>query len=169
MLLVLISGRGDTVLIAETMVNDVVLFVFSLFDTGALLFLTVYVVITLSDLECDYLNAQQCCSKLNGWVLPEVIAQAVLTVLLFFVNFHWILFALNVPMVVWQVYKYLTVPDCNFGVYDPTEIHNRGNLKRHLRDSMIRLAFYLIFFFIYLYCMIIALLTSNPDTRRETY
>ncbi|KAL3231577.1 hypothetical protein MRX96_023289 [Rhipicephalus microplus] len=120
------------------MVNDVALFVFSLFDTGALLFLTVYVVITLSDLECDYLNAQQCCSKLNGWVLPEV-------------------------------YKYLSVPDCNFGVYDPTEIHNRGNLKRHLRDSMIRLAFYLIFFFIYLYCMIIALLTSNPDTRRETY
>ncbi|KAH7971772.1 hypothetical protein HPB52_002756 [Rhipicephalus sanguineus] len=110
------------------MVNDVVLFVFSLFDTGALLFLTVYV-----------------------WVLPEVIAQAVLTVLLFFVNFHWILFGLNVPMVVWQVYKYLSVPDCNFGVYDPTEIHNRGNLKRHLRDSMIRLAFYLIFFFIYLY------------------
>lgn len=151
------------------MVNDVALFVFSLFDTGALLFLTVYVVITLSDLECDYLNAQQCCSKLNGWVVPEVIAQAILTVLLFFVNFHWILFGLNVPMVVWQVYKYLSVPDCNFGVYDPTEIHNRGNLKRHLRDSMIRLAFYLLFFFIYLYCMIIALLTSNPDPRRETF
>lgn len=85
--------------------GDVALFVFTLFDTGALLFLTVYVVITLSDLECDYLNAQQCCSKLNIWVLPEVIAQVAMTVALFLVNFHWILFAINVPMVCWQVYK----------------------------------------------------------------
>lgn len=62
-------------------------FVFSLLDTGSLLFLSVYIVsgalfalilfmlmlfavhplqiITLSDLECDYLNASQCCGKLN--------------------------------------------------------------------------------------------------------
>lgn len=143
--------------------GDVALFVFSLFDTGALLFLTVYVVITLSDLECDYLNAQQCCSKLNTWIVPEMIAQAALTVSLCLVNFHWLLFLVNVPMVCWQVYKYVTVPGCNFGVFDPTEIHNRGNLKRHMRDSMVRLAFYLIFFFIYLYCMIIALLTKTPS------
>ncbi|GIY68884.1 protein cornichon homolog 4 [Caerostris extrusa] len=65
-------------------------------------------------------------------------------------------------MTCWQVYKKLTVPSGNFGVYDPTEIHNRGNLKQHMRDSMIRLAFYLIFFFVYLYGMIISLLTKTP-------
>ncbi|CAL1291633.1 unnamed protein product [Larinioides sclopetarius] len=145
------------------MIGDVTLFVFSLFDIGALLFLTVFVVITLSDLECDYLNAQQCCSKLNKWIIPEMVAQGVVTLLLL-IEWHWILFLINLPMTCWQVYKYLTVPSGNFGVYDPTEIHNRGNLKQHMRDSMIRLAFYLIFFFVYLYCMIISLLMKSPDS-----
>lgn len=39
----------------------------------------------------------------------------------------------------------------NTGVYDPTEIHNRGQLKRHMRDCMIYLGFYLVIFFVYLY------------------
>ncbi|XP_015912188.1 protein cornichon homolog 4 [Parasteatoda tepidariorum] len=144
------------------MIGDVTLFVFSLIDIGALLFLTVYVVITLSDLECDYLNAQQCCSKLNRWVLAEIIAQALVTLFLL-IEWHWILFLINLPMTCWQVYKKVTVPSGNFGIYDPTEIHNRGNLKQHMRDSMIRLAFYLIFFFVYLYCMIISLLMKSPE------
>lgn len=143
--------------------GDVALFVFSLFDVGSLLFLSVYVVITLSDLECDYLNAQQCCSKLNDWIVPEILAHGLLTVLLI-VHWHWILFLINLPMICWQVYKYMTVPSGNLGIYDPTEIHNRGNLKKHMRDSMIRLAFYLLFFFVYLYCMIIALLTKDPSS-----
>ncbi|GFS47620.1 protein cornichon homolog 4 [Nephila pilipes] len=145
------------------MIGDVTLFVFSLFDIGALLFLTVFVVITLSDLECDYLNAQQCCSKLNRWVLPEMIAQGLVTILLL-IESHWILFLINLPMTCWQVYKKFTVPSGNFGIYDPTEIHNRGNLKQHMRDSMIRLAFYLLFFFVYLYCMIISLLMKSTDS-----
>ncbi|GFR31916.1 protein cornichon homolog 4 [Trichonephila clavipes] len=145
------------------MIGDVTLFVFSLFDIGALLFLTVFVVITLSDLECDYLNAQQCCSKLNRWIVPEMIAQGLVTVLLL-IESHWVLFFINLPMTCWQVYKKFTVPSGNFGIYDPTEIHNRGNLKQHMRDSMIRLAFYLLFFFVYLYCMIISLLMKSTDS-----
>ncbi|XP_022667126.1 protein cornichon homolog 4-like isoform X1 [Varroa jacobsoni] len=147
------------------MIGDVGLFVFSLFDTGALLFLTVYVVITLSDLECDYLNAQECCTKLNKWVLVELTAQAFLTIFLLLINGHWILFLANAPLTGWLLYRVLKVPGGNVGVYDPTEIHNRGGLKLHMRDSMIRLAFYLIMFFIYLYCMIIGLLTrTSPRT-----
>ncbi|XP_076360528.1 cornichon-like protein [Tachypleus tridentatus] len=140
--------------------GDALLFVGALFDSAALLFLTVYVVVTLSDLECDYLNAQQCCTKLNMWVIPELIGNGVLTFFLL-VTFHWFLFLLNIPMTIWQAYKVIHVPSGNFGIYDPTEIHNRGNLKKHTRDSLIRLAFYLIFFFIYLYCMIISLLTKS--------
>ncbi|KAG1649702.1 Protein cornichon 4 [Nymphon striatum] len=47
--------------------------------------------------------------------------------------------------------KILTIPMGNIGMYDPTEIHNRGKLKKHLQESMIRLGYYLLFFFIYLY------------------
>lgn len=70
-------------------------------------------------------------------------------------------------MTLWLVYEYSGVPSGNMGVYDPTEIHNRGQLKRHTRDCMIYLGYYLIFFFIYLYCMIIALLKGDPINRNE--
>ena len=36
-----------------------------LFFTGCLIFILIYFLITLSDLECDYLNATECCGKLN--------------------------------------------------------------------------------------------------------
>ncbi|CAG2166093.1 unnamed protein product [Oppiella nova] len=139
---------------------DSSLFVFALFDTSALLFLTVYIVITLSDLECDYLNAQQCCNKLNKWVIPELISYAILVILLLFTN-HWFIFLLNGPMLAWIGHKYYSIPKGNIGFYDATEVHNRGNLKHLMKFSMIRLAFHLIHFFIYLYCMIIALLTNQ--------
>lgn len=48
--------------------SEPVVFALALADNGLLLFLLVYHVITLSDLECDYLNALECCSKLNRWV-----------------------------------------------------------------------------------------------------
>ncbi|PSN44093.1 hypothetical protein C0J52_07658 [Blattella germanica] len=63
--------------------------------------------------------------------------------------------------------EYFTVPTGNTGVFDPTEIHNRGQLKKHMRDCMIYLGYYLIFFFIYLYCLIISLLQGDPLQRNE--
>ncbi|UYV82992.1 hypothetical protein LAZ67_22001648 [Cordylochernes scorpioides] len=107
-------------------------------------------VITLSDLECDYLNAKQCCKKLNWCVLPEIVAHSLLTLLILLCS-KWVLLLFLLPMTLYQIYCYRQVPKGNIGTYDPTEIHNRRTLKRHMRESMIRLAFYLIFFFIFLY------------------
>ncbi|XP_001604514.1 protein cornichon homolog 4 [Nasonia vitripennis] len=142
------------------------LFAFALLDTGALLFLLVYFVITLSDLECDYLNAQQCCSRLNAWVIPKMLAHTILLILLL-INAQWILSLVNAPMTMWLLYEIFTTPRGNMGVYDPTEIHNRGQLKRHMRDCMIYLGYYLVFFFIYLYCLIVSLLKGDPINRHE--
>ncbi|CAM1308835.1 CNIH4 (predicted) [Pycnogonum litorale] len=139
---------------------DTPLFLFSLFDNGFLLFLTVYVIITLSDLECDYLNAQSCCSKLNKWVIPELVSLCAITVFLLFSG-HWILFLLNLPLSLLISYRVITIPVGNFGIYDPTEIHNRGNLKQHLKEAMVRLGYYLVLFFVYLYCLILSLLTKS--------
>lgn len=43
------------------------------------------------------------------------------------------------------------VPSGNMGVFDPTEIHNRGQLKSHMKEAMIKLGFHLLCFFMYLY------------------
>lgn len=49
------------------------------------------------------------------------------------------------------MYRLSRVPKGNVGVYDPTEIHNRGQLKIHMRDVLISVAFYLVAFFVYMY------------------
>lgn len=104
----------------------------------------------MSDVECDYLNAQQCCSKLNFWVIPKLVAHAFIMIAILVTGHYW-LFLLNVPMLVWSGYELYSLPSGNMGIYDPTEIHNRGMIKKHLRDCMIYLGFFLILFFIYLY------------------
>uniref|UniRef100_A0A023F443 Putative er vesicle integral membrane protein involved in establishing cell polarity n=1 Tax=Triatoma infestans TaxID=30076 RepID=A0A023F443_TRIIF len=147
--------------------SEALLFSFSLIDTGAVIFLLVYFVITLSDLECDYLNEQQCCNKLNGWTLIKLLAHAILIPLFLFYEYWW-LAVINAPGVAWMAYEYLSVPSGNTGVYDPTEIYKRGQLKKHMRDCLIFLVWYLISFFIYLYCLIIAILKDNPLERSPT-
>ncbi|XP_048968444.1 protein cornichon homolog 4 isoform X2 [Canis lupus baileyi] len=83
---------------------EAVVFVFSLLDCCALIFLSVYFIITLSDLECDYINARSCCSKLNKWVIPELIGHTVITVLML-VSLHWFIFLLNLPAATWNIYR----------------------------------------------------------------
>uniref|UniRef100_A0A2K5I9X2 Cornichon family AMPA receptor auxiliary protein 4 n=1 Tax=Colobus angolensis palliatus TaxID=336983 RepID=A0A2K5I9X2_COLAP len=134
---------------------EAVVFVFSLLDCCALIFLSVYFIITLSDLECDYINARSCCSKLNK-------------VRHFFAHFlalktiHWLIFKydVNKKNIGKNKVGYIMVPSGNMGVFDPTEIHNRGQLKSHMKEAMIKLGFHLLCFFMYLYSMILALIND---------
>ncbi|XP_026737967.1 protein cornichon homolog 4 [Trichoplusia ni] len=146
------------------LLGETFLFSLTLIDCGGILFLLVYYIITLSDLECDYLNAQECCDKLNYWLLPKYTAHSIITILLL-LHGQLILFLLNLPMFIWLTFEYFTVPRGNLGAYDPAEIHNRGQLRKHLRDVMIYVGYYLVFFFIYLYCFILALLKGDPLQR----
>ena len=49
------------------------------------------------------------------------------------------------------LYRYVNKPSGNVGIYDPAEIHNRSELKGFLKESMVKLGFHLISFFLYLY------------------
>ncbi|XP_033105424.1 protein cornichon homolog 4-like [Anneissia japonica] len=139
--------------------SEVFTYLLTLIDSTLLLFLAVYFIITLSDLESDYLNAQSCCSKLNTWVIPEMLASLCATLLLLF-NLHWFLFLYTLPLSGFLVYRYLNIPAGNFGMFDPTEIHNRGYLKSYMKETMVKMGFHLISFFIYLYCMISVLVNG---------
>ncbi|WAR19435.1 CNIH4-like protein, partial [Mya arenaria] len=111
-------------------------------------------------LECDYLNARTCCEKLNFWVLPEIIPQAVLTVLLLITG-HPFLFVLYGLCTAWIIYRYAKKPTGNIGLFDPTEIHNRQQLKSHMKENLCKMGFHLVFFFIYLYLMIYSLIKGD--------
>uniref|UniRef100_A0A3B4FSP6 Cornichon family AMPA receptor auxiliary protein 4 n=1 Tax=Pundamilia nyererei TaxID=303518 RepID=A0A3B4FSP6_9CICH len=84
---------------------EAAVFILSLVDCCALIFLSVYFIITLSDLECDYINARACCSKLNKWVIPEMVAQCLSTMLML-VSMHWFILLLNLPVAAWNIYRY---------------------------------------------------------------
>ena len=111
------------------MITDIWLFSLFLLITGALIFILVFFIITLSgtwvmkcqgfisifpDLECDYLNAQECCGRLNFWNIPKLWLQLIIPILLL-VSGHWLLVLLNIPVSVWLVRKFHFVPRGNLG------------------------------------------------------
>ncbi|XP_032145270.1 protein cornichon homolog 4 isoform X2 [Cebus imitator] len=95
----------------------------------------------------------------SRWVIPELIGHTIVTVLML-ISLHWFIFLLNFPVATWNIYRYIMVPSGNMGVFDPTEIHNRGQLKSHMKEAMIKLGFHLLCFFMYLYSMILALIND---------
>ncbi|XP_047212103.1 protein cornichon homolog 4 isoform X3 [Girardinichthys multiradiatus] len=83
-----------------------------------------------------------------------------LSMMLMLVSMHWFIFLLNMPVAAWNIYRYMRIPMGNMGVFDPTEIHNRGLLKSYMKEAMIKLGYHLLCFFIYLYSMILALINE---------
>ena len=83
-------------------------------------------------------------------MIPEVVIKVIPTIIFLF-NGYWVLVLLNIGFDAWYIYRVVKKPKSYVDFFDPAEIHNRGELKRHVRDSMIKLGEHIIFFFIYLY------------------
>ncbi|KAI8885963.1 cornichon [Backusella circina FSU 941] len=103
-----------------------------------------------SDLECDYINPIDLCNKLNQFVLPEMGLQTLVFVM-FLVTGHWLPMLFNLPILVINIRKVMD----NAHMYDATEIFR--TLSKHKRESFIKLGFYVLCFFFYVYRMIVAL------------
>ncbi|KAN0131896.1 cornichon [Lactarius tabidus] len=130
------------------------LFLFAVLMAAGLLFTMVFFIIMFSDLECDYINPIDLCNKLNQFVIPENSAHAFLTTL-FLVSGQWTAFLLNAPLLAFNVNK---IRNKNH-MYDATEIFR--TLSGHKKESFIKLGFYLLSFFYYLYRMIVALISES--------
>ncbi|KAI0079308.1 putative ERV14-ER-derived vesicle [Panus rudis PR-1116 ss-1] len=131
------------------------LFILSLLVVAGLLFTSVFFLIMFSDLESDYINPVDMCNKVNLFVLPEHGVHAFLTVL-FLLSGQWFAFLLNAPLFAYNVRK---VVNQNH-VFDATEIFR--TLERHKNEVFIKIGFYLLCFFYYLYRMIVALVSAYP-------
>eukprot|EP00095_Tigriopus_kingsejongensis_P003319 maker-scaffold612_size124412-snap-gene-0.21 protein:Tk03319 transcript:maker-scaffold612_size124412-snap-gene-0.21-mRNA-1 annotation:"AGAP009116-PA" len=91
------NGGSKSLVGIPIMFSDILLFALNVLLTLTLVFIIIYFLITLSDLECDYLNAQECCGKLNFWNVPKLWLQ--LTILFMLLLFgHWMLFLFNLPV-----------------------------------------------------------------------
>uniref|UniRef100_A0A0N5AZH3 Protein cornichon n=1 Tax=Syphacia muris TaxID=451379 RepID=A0A0N5AZH3_9BILA len=125
------------------------------------IFFAIFTVICIDELKNDFKNPIDQCRSLNQLVLPEYLLH-----LLFFVLFvfsqQWGAILWNAPLVAYHVHKYLTRPVMSGpGIYDATTIMNQTELQAAIRAGWIKLGFYLISFFYYLYAMIYTLVTSS--------
>ena len=117
------------------MVSQEVLLMLCILITSLLLFLSVYFMITLSDLESDYLNSLDCSARLNVWTLPRIVLIVLHTILLLVMQ-SWIMFLISFPFTFWLVYSKMKVKQGDSGLYDPTEIHIRENLRGGIKESL---------------------------------
>ncbi|KAI9100427.1 cornichon [Phlyctochytrium arcticum] len=130
------------------------LFLFGVVMAALLLFAMVFFIIMFSDLECDYINPIDLCNKLNQFVLPENFLHAFLW-FMFLINGSWIALILNTPLLGWHIFRIIN----NRHMFDATEIFR--TLPQHKKECFLKLGFYLLSFFYYLYRMILALLNES--------
>ncbi|KAG0290081.1 hypothetical protein BGZ98_003594 [Dissophora globulifera] len=133
---------------------EAMVFLFGVIVGAGLLFVKVFFVILISDLEVDYINPIELCNKLNQFVIPEMFVQAFMT-FIFLISGQWIATLWNLPLVAYNVNKVMNEKH----MFDPTEIFR--TLGQHKKECFIKLGFYLLSFFYYLYRMILALVSDS--------
>jgi len=138
----------------------------SLFVTGILLFVSVYFMITLSDLESDYLNSRQCSDKLNLFTWPRLALLALHSILNLWS--FWLLL-LSLPSTLWLAHRSLRIPSGNSGLYDPTEVHVRSNLRASIKESLAYMGYHMFSFFVYMWLLVSSLTKNqiNPIAPQE--
>ncbi|KAF7710749.1 protein cornichon homolog 1 isoform X1 [Silurus meridionalis] len=135
-------------------------YMLALLLTAALIFFAIWHIIAFDELKTDYKNPIDQCNTLNPLVLPEYLIHVFFCVM-FLCAAEWLTLALNMPLLAYHVYRYMTRPVMSGpGLYDPTTIMNADILAYCQKEGWCKLAFYLLSFFYYLYGMIYVLVSS---------
>lgn len=135
-------------------------YIIALIVDAFLIFFAIFHVIAFDELKTDYKNPIDQCNSLNPLVLPEYLLHIFFNIL-FLVAGEWFSLFLNIPLIAYHINRYRTRPVMSGpGLYDPTSIMNADVLTKCQREGWIKLAFYLLSFFYYLYGMIYSLISS---------
>ncbi|KAF2069306.1 hypothetical protein CYY_009376 [Polysphondylium violaceum] len=125
----------------------------SLIGVGGLIALIVIQLLLLTDLETNDINSIEFSRRINKIILPEYIIQAAFTVW-FLLSFRWVLCVLNLPVLVYHYMRYQS----RLHKIDPTKVYQiTSKFGNHL---MIKLVFYMIMFFIYLFVLLFNLFSE---------
>ena len=112
--------------------------------TAGMLFMNVFTLILYSDLEADHINPVELCERVNGLVLPEYLGQLAVAAMLLLRGF-WLAALLNVPILYWNGRRWLDGKH----LLDNTSIFTYLPVAK--RHSRVKLGFFLVMFFFYLY------------------
>lgn len=76
----------------------------------------------------------------------------IIFVFLILLGGDFITVAINIPLIAYHAYKFIKRPIMSgLGVYDPTTVMNGDILNANIKEGWIKLGFYMISFFYYLY------------------
>ncbi|VDK42239.1 unnamed protein product [Anisakis simplex] len=136
-------------------------YLFALIAVAFCIFFAIFTVICIDELKTDYKNPIEQCRNLNQLILPEYLLHLSFTVL-FVTSLQLGAVCWNIPLIAYHIHRYMKRPVMTGpGIYDPTTIMSADQLQRALSEGWIKLGFYLISFFYYLYAMIYTLVTSS--------
>lgn len=121
-------------------------------STHARLPLATAQLITFTDLEADYINPVDATDRINRFLLPEYVGQAVMT-LLFLVTLNFIPAIANGALLAWHFKQYRE----RLHFVDATTVYPR--LSQHKKHCIGKLIFYSLAFFYYLFRMVLAAVT----------
>uniref|UniRef100_A0AC35U1P2 Protein cornichon n=1 Tax=Rhabditophanes sp. KR3021 TaxID=114890 RepID=A0AC35U1P2_9BILA len=136
-------------------------YLFAMIAVGFGIFIAIMTVISIDELKTDYKNPIEQCRSLNSLVLPEYGVHGAITIL-FLVTLQLGGIIWNLPLLAYHVHRYLNRPRMsNPGIYDPTTIMRANELRVAYREGWVKLGFYLLSFFYYLYALIYTMVTST--------
>jgi hypothetical protein len=136
-------------------------YIMALILDAFLIFFAVFHVIAFDELKTDFKNPIDQCNTLNPLVLPEYLVHLVFNLMFLFAG-EWISLLINIPLIAYHVHRYMNRPIMSrAGLYDPTTIMNGDELNRASKEGWIKLGFYLLTFFYYLYGMISSLIADQ--------
>ena len=72
----------------------------------------------------------------------------------------WVLLLLSLPFTGWILTARIKVAEGDFGVYDPTKINIRANLRSAIKESLVYMGYHMASFFVYMWILV----SSIPDS-----
>lgn len=135
---------------------DLILWLIALISNIGLLVLLIYQMICLSDLEADYMNPYESSTNINSMILPEFGLQAAFCAL-FLLTGHWLMFLVTLPVAIYHARLFTRGEH----LVDVTEIFRALSLEKKYR--FVKLVLYLLFFFLVIFRLVIAIYNSLVD------
>lgn len=136
-------------------------YIIALIVDAFLIFLAIFQIIAFDELKTDYKSPIDQCRSLNPLVLPEYLLHLSFNILFLFAGEFFSL-CLNLPLIAYHINRYLNRPPymSESGLYDATTIMNADVLASCYKEGWIKLSFYLLSFFYFLYGMIYSLISA---------
>ncbi|KAI4354896.1 hypothetical protein L6164_003720 [Bauhinia variegata] len=131
------------------------LWLLTFFFILALLCMVGYQLISLVDLEFDYINPYDSAARINNVILPEFITQGVLCFILL-ISGHWFMLLMSLPYLYYNVRLYITRQH----LVDVTEIYNQVNWEKKQRFFKVG---YLVMLFVFSVFWLIWSITEEDE------